>query len=281
MAGSGSKLFMNLGFCTSQKSWERMQGRISGSLCKMVERDRVIYRQDGASIYLFTVCSLKHYRWGYEPTHTESGQESWLTACQATQGTHLSRLGVLYHPGKHHWVFSLDLCGRGWGRWHPLHQDKSLLRLTLAAHLASQDQAILFVPPCGARDLLPGQKAVCFHCALCMSPCSSISLWWNAQANTSKGILWSTPSEHWLWQPRALNPEWKQKADCPFIKKYESKVQFQNIKWMTLGIDFKISACKQLSKVIGLNFALLLNFVMLSFLKLTLDPPPSLLAHPW
>ena len=40
---------------------------------------------------------------------------------------------------------------------------------------------------------------------------------------------------------------------------------------MTLGIDFKISACKQLSKVIGLNFALLLNFVMLSFLKLTLD----------
>ena len=93
---------MNLGFCISQKSWERMQGRISGSLCKMVERDRVIYRQDGASIYLFTVCSLKHYRWGYEPTHTESGQESWLTACQATQGTHLSRLGVLYHPGKHH-----------------------------------------------------------------------------------------------------------------------------------------------------------------------------------
>ena len=85
MAGSGSKVFMNLGSCISEKSWDRMQGRVSGSSCKMVERDRVVYRQDGASICLFTVCSLKHYRQRYEPTHTESGQGGWLTACQAAQ----------------------------------------------------------------------------------------------------------------------------------------------------------------------------------------------------
>lgn len=107
MAGSGSKVFMNLESCISEKSWDRMQGRVSGSLCKMLERDRVVYSQDGTSIYLFTVCSLKHYRQRYEPTHMESGRGGWLTACQAAQGTHLSRLRVLYHPGKHHCVFSL------------------------------------------------------------------------------------------------------------------------------------------------------------------------------
>ena len=171
----------------------------------------------------------------------------------------------------------MDLCGRGWGRWHPLHQDNSLLRLVLGKQLTwlvKIRQSSLFLPVVQGTFRL-GRKH-CFHCALCMSPCSSISLWWNTQANTSKGILWSTPSEHWLWQPRALNTEWKQKANCPFIRKYESKVWFQNIKWMTLGIDSKITACKQLSKVIDLHFALLLDFVMLSFLKLPLDPPPSL-----
>lgn len=73
MAGSGSKVFLISGSCMSEMSWERIQRRVSGSLYKMVGEIGAFMGGNGASVYLFTVCSLKPYRWRYELSHKRSG----------------------------------------------------------------------------------------------------------------------------------------------------------------------------------------------------------------
>lgn len=75
MAGSGSKVFMNLGSCISEKSWDRMQGRVSGSLCKMVrEIELFTGKMEHPFIYLLSVALNITDRDMNQPTQSQVGE---------------------------------------------------------------------------------------------------------------------------------------------------------------------------------------------------------------